>query len=157
MVEKALLICDKAISTSDHPGYSPWFVQDMTSHLINVQATIAREKPLADHGLRLSKAVCAIRETNQRHGNQEDSFWIAAARGNLCVSLMAVGRCQDALDILLDLISRPDMKPNEDIYLCNICLCLAELGRLDEALIYNARAVHMIEVSKGNDTVQMAM
>lgn len=156
IVEKALLICNRAIKTSDHPGYSPWFVQDMTSHLINVQATIGREKPTADHGLWLSRQVCAIRELNQRPGNQEDAFWVATAQGNLAVSLMGIERYQDALDILLHLIIRPDMKPHEDIYLCNICLCLTHLDRLDEATVYNEKATHLIQTTKGDETVQMA-
>lgn len=157
MIEKALQICDKAIKTCDHPGYSPWFIQDMTSHLINVQATIAREKPAADHGLRLSQEVYTIRETNRRHDNQEDVFWKLAARGNLAVSLIAVEGCQEALDVLLDLVSKPEMKAHEDIYLCNICLCLTQLDRLDEALAYNARAVSAIGTSKSNNNIQMAM
>lgn len=157
LIEKALLICHSALKTSDHPGYSPWFVKDMTSHLINVQATIDREKPAADYGLHLSEEVCAIRESNQRPGNQEDIFWIATARGNLAVSLMGIGQFQQALDILFDLISRSDMKPHEDIYLCNICLGLTHVGRLDEALAYNGRAVRAIEAFKGHDTVQMAL
>ncbi|KAJ4416303.1 hypothetical protein N0V82_006833 [Gnomoniopsis sp. IMI 355080] len=157
LVDKALQICDRATKTSDHPGYSPWFVQDMKSHLINVQATIAREKPTVDNGLHLSVQVCNIRVLNERPCNEEDSFWIATARGNLAVSLMGVHRCQEALDISLDLISRPDMKPLEDIYLCNICLCLTQLDRLDEALTYNDRAVQAIEASKGKETIEMAL
>lgn len=156
LVEKALLICNRAIKTSDHPGYSPWFVQDMTSHLINVQATIGREKPTADQGLCLSKQVCAIRELNQRPENQEDAFWVATAQGNLAVSLMGIGRYQEALDILSPLLSRPDMMPHEDIYLCNICLCLTHLDRLDEATFYNEKATHVIQTTKGDETVQMA-
>lgn len=156
LVRKALLVCSRAIKTSDHPGYSPWFVQDMTSHLINVEATIGREKPTADHGFCLSKQVCAIRELNQRPGHDEDAFWVAAAQGNLAVSLMAIGRFQEALDILFHLISRPDMKPHEDIYLCNICLCLTHLDRLDEAMVYNEKAAYVIQTTKGDETVQMA-
>lgn len=157
LVDKALLICNDAMETCDHPGYSPWFVQDMASHLINVQATVAREQPASDHGLSLSEQVCAIRESNRRPGNTDDLFWIAAARGNLAVSLMAVGRYQDALDVLLDLASRRNMLPNEDLYLCNACLCLTHLGRLEEALGYNAKAMKSIEASRGNDSVQMAL
>lgn len=156
LVEKALLICNRAIKTSDHPGYSPWFVQDMTSHLVNVQATIGREKPTADHGLCLSKQVCEIRDLNQRPDNDEDAFWVANAQGNLAVSLMGIERHQEALDILFHLVSRPDMKPHEDIYLCNTCLCLTYLDRLDEAMDYNERATHVIQATKGDETVQMA-
>lgn len=158
LVEKALLICDRATETSDHPGYSPWFVQDMISHLINVEATIAREKPAADHGLVLSNQVCNIRVLNQRTGNEEDNFWIASAQGNLAVSLMGVERYEEALDILLDLVIRPDMKPNENIYLDNVCLCLTQLGRLDEALVYNERTIRAINSSQGKkDTIPMAL
>ncbi|KAJ4386491.1 hypothetical protein N0V93_009388 [Gnomoniopsis smithogilvyi] len=157
LVDKALLICQHAIETSDHPGYSPWFVQDMTSHLINVQATVAREKPTTDHGLCLSEKVLAIRQLNYRPGNEEDDFWIATARGNLAVSLMGVRRYNEALDILFDLINRPDMKPHADIYLCNICLCLTQLDRLDEALTYNDKAIRAIEASKGKDSIPMAL
>lgn len=110
-----------------------------------------------DNGLHLSEQVCNIRVLNQRPGNEEDSFWIASAKGNLAVSLMGLNRCQEALEILLDLISRPDMKPHKDIYLCNICLCLIQLDRLDEALTYNDKAVLAIEASRGKNTMQMAL
>lgn len=128
----------------------------MTSHLVNVQAAIGREKPIADHGLCLSKQVCAIRELNQRPEDHEDAFWVATAQGNLAVSLMGIGHYQEALDIFFHLISRPDMKPHEDIYLCNTCLCLTYLDRLDEAMDYNERATVVIQATKGEETVQMA-
>lgn len=157
MIEKSTSICNVALETGNHPGYSTWFVQDMLSHLINVEATIERDEPARDQGVGLSEKVLNIREKNQRRDNQDDSFWIAAARGNLAVSLMASGRFEEARGILLDLAYRPDMISNEDIYLCNICLCLLYLDDLDEALYYNHKAILSIEVSKGKHSAQMSL
>lgn len=157
MVEKAMSICEKALNDGQHPGYSEWFVRDMVSHLVNVRATIAREKPDLDYGLALSQEVCDIRERNRRTGSFEDATWIAAARGNMAVSMMEIGRSEEALAILLELLLRPDMKPNEDLYLCNLCLCYICLGRLDEAWLQNVRAAESVKAIRGDNTVQMAM
>lgn len=150
-------ICEKALNDGQHPGYSEWYVRDMVSHLVNVRATIAREKPDLDHGLALSQEVCEIRERNRRAECFEDATWIAAARGNMAVSMMAVGRSEESLAILLELLLRPDMKPNEDIYLCNLCLCFICLDRLDEALLQNTRAAESVKAIRGDNTAQMAM
>lgn len=158
MVEEAIAICQRALGRKSHPGYDAWFVRDMISYLVNVQASVCREKPSVDHGLGWSETVCDMRQGNKRAGavpfTDQDQKWIAAARGNLAVSLMAVGRAGEALEILKELLKREDMRDNEDTYLSNACLCLSMLGRLDEAVEYNELA--MAAASRSGNTMQMA-
>jgi tetratricopeptide (TPR) repeat protein len=169
MVAGGMLICNAALAPrrhgSNHPGYSRWFAQDMVSHLTNVQATIARERPDADCGLRLAQEVLDIRLGNSKHEDsegggvsaEEEESWIAAARGNLAVSLMGVDRTEEALDVLLELLNRADAKRNEDIYLSNAALCLSRLGRVEDAAAYLVRAMESVTRLRGKDTAQMAV
>lgn len=66
--------------------------------------------------------------------SSKDEFWIASAKGNLSVSLIALGRTEEALEIILELLEREDMKLNVDLYLSNACLCTTIMGRLDIAM-----------------------
>ena len=160
MAEQAIVMCSRALDRQEHHGYTEWFVRDLISHQLNVQASISREKPAVDHGLFLSQTVCDIRIHNRRLTGRtaEDATWIAAARGNLAVSLMAVGRPQEALTILLELLGRADMKSNEDIYLCNTALCLMLMDRLDDAKAYANRAMASIRIrDRDGGTAQMAV
>ncbi|OTA58869.1 hypothetical protein K449DRAFT_436358 [Hypoxylon sp. EC38] len=156
MAEQSIEICDAALRQNYHPGYSTWFVRDMISHQYNVLATIEREQPGNDFGLSLSEKVRDIRINNRRASNPEDDMWIAAAEGNLAVSLMSCGRTKEALEILLRLRQRDDMKPNEDIYLRNTCLCLLMSGRLDEALELNSEALCVAGEKRGESSEQVA-
>lgn len=156
MAEDAISLCEHALERGNHPGYSEWFVRDMISHQVNTKTAVAKRIPTPDHGLSLAEEVLRIRESNRRELNQEDDMWIAAARGNLAVSLMAVGRDDEALRILLVLIDRPDMKSNKDVYLSNLCLCLTHLGHWEEALDCGEKARNLISSQWGEDTAQMA-
>ncbi|OTA96823.1 hypothetical protein M434DRAFT_27437 [Hypoxylon sp. CO27-5] len=156
MAEQSLDLCDSALRQGYHPGYSTWFVKDMTSHLYNVLATIERERPDHDFGVSLSKKVLDIRINNRRDSNPEDDMWIAAAEGNLAVSLMDCGRSTEAYEIILRLRQRDDMKANEDIYLRNTCVCLLKLGRLDEALEVNGEAINAAREKRGESSEQVA-
>ncbi|KAI1137572.1 hypothetical protein F5Y05DRAFT_74735 [Hypoxylon sp. FL0543] len=138
MAEQSIEICDTAIRQGSHPGYSTW------------------EQPGSDFGVSLSEKVRDIRVNNRRHGNPEDDMWIAAAEGNLAVSLMSCGRAEEAYEILLRLRRRDDMKANEDVYLRNTCLCLYMLGRLDEALEVNGEAVDIARLKRGDSSEQVA-
>lgn len=157
MTTKGVAICEHALGDNTHPGYSEWAATDMISHLLNIKAAIAREGSVADHGVQLSRDVCKLRRENSREGDEEDEFWIAAAEGNLAVSLMAVGQAEEALEILLRLLDREDMEVNEDIYLSNTCLCLLHLGRLEEAERYGKLATEAVKRLRGDDTAQMAV
>ncbi|KAI0839447.1 hypothetical protein F5Y06DRAFT_303168 [Hypoxylon sp. FL0890] len=156
MAEQSIEICDAALRQGCHPGYSPWFVQDMISHQYNVLATIEREQPSHDFGVSLSEKVREIRVNNRRSSNPEDDMWIAAAEGNLAVSLMSCGRAEEAYAILLRLRQRDDMKANEDVYVRNTCLCLIVLGRLDEALAMNGEALSAARRKRGESSEQVA-
>ncbi|KAI0107927.1 hypothetical protein F4776DRAFT_644086 [Hypoxylon sp. NC0597] len=156
MAEQSLEICNSALRQGYHPGYSTWFVKDMTSHLYNVLATIERERPGPDFGVLLSEKVLVIRTNNRRDSNPDDDMWIAAAEGNLAVSLMDCGRCIEAYEIILRLRQRDDMKANEDIYLRNTCVCLLRLGRVDEALEVNDQAISAAREKRGEYSEQVA-
>ncbi|KAI1455468.1 hypothetical protein F4805DRAFT_435660 [Annulohypoxylon moriforme] len=157
MAEQSISICDLALKNKTHPGYSTFYVQDMISHLYNVLATIERERPGPDFGLSLSEEVRDIRVRNKRPSKTEDDMWIAAAEGNLAVSLMASGRATEACEILLRLRQRDDMKANLDIYLRNTCLCLLMLGRIDEATIVNTEALNAAKEKRGESSEQVAI
>ncbi|KAI9712121.1 MAG: hypothetical protein M1820_001830 [Bogoriella megaspora] len=154
--KSALAICDKALECGVHPGYSSWFVRDMSSYLYNVQATVNYELRCPDNSLALHEKIQAIRETNKRPGNAEDEKWIAAARGNVAVSLLAEDRLAEALHILEEMIKREDLKGNLDHYLNNMCLCLRLMHRFDEAMDYCRLATDAIEKLRGPQSVQMA-
>jgi len=139
-----------------HPGYSTWFVRDMVSHHYNVLATIEREQPSHDFGMSLSEKVRDIRINNRRASVPDDDMWIAAAEGNLAVSLMACGRAEDARGILLRLLQRDDINANEDVYLRNTCLCLIILEKLDEALAVNEKALLAARQRRGEFSEQVA-
>lgn len=157
MAEQSLDICDTALKSGIHPGYSTWFIKDMTSHLYNVKATVERERPGPDFGIALSKKVLDIRVKNKRDANPDDEAWIAAARGNLAVSLISLYHLKDALDILVGLRTRDDMRANEDVYLRNTSICLRMLGRLDEALDVNSLALSTAREKRGEHSEQVAL
>lgn len=157
MAEQAIDICDLALKQKSHPGYSTWFVQDMISHHYNVLATVERERPGPDFGMTLSQKVLDIRINNKRIANPEDDRWIAAAEGNLAVSLMASGRAGEAYEIISRLRLRDDMQSNLDVYLRNTCLCLLILGRIDEALSANNEALQEARTKRGDTSEQVAI
>jgi len=157
MADQATSICQKALVKNAHPGFSEWVVRDIISHLDNVRASIFYETGETRQALELHLKIKADRETNRRFGNVEDEKWIAAARGNIAVSLMAEGKPDEALPVILDLVQRADMKPNEDTYLNNMCICLYMLGRYDEALEYNLKAVEAVKTLRGKESAQMAV
>ncbi|XDG08063.1 hypothetical protein ABKA04_007678 [Annulohypoxylon sp. FPYF3050] len=94
---------------------------------------------------------------NPLHTNPEDDKWIAAAEGNLAVSLMASGRAEEAYEIISRLRLRDDMQSNLDVYLRNICLCLLILGRIDEALSANNEALQVARTKRGDSSEQVAI
>lgn len=161
LVDEGLSICTRALARGNHPGYSAWFVKDMTSHLNNVKATVYREQPAVDHGLELAQLVLDIRRGNRNSdpgsSPASEEYWISLAKGNLAVSLMGVDRNEEALDLLLGLVGREDAKPNQDIHLENVALCLSRLGRLEEAIGYISRAMESVKVLGGEDTARMAV
>ena len=157
LADRAISICEEALKDGEHPGYSEWFVRDMISHHVNTKASVAREQPSADHGLKLSQEVCLIRRQNRREGVVEDDTWIAAADGNLAVSLIAMERFTEALEILQPILDRPDMRSNDDIYMSNACLCYLNMGLLDKALALSFSAADAVTRLRGDDAAQMAM
>ncbi|CAM1508137.1 Fc.00g049850.m01.CDS01 [Cosmosporella sp. VM-42] len=157
MADRAISLCEEALKCGEHPGYSEWFVRDMISHHINTKASIAREQPSADYGLELSQEVCRIRQENRREDVADDDTWIAAANGNLAVSLIAVGRYQAALEILHTMLDRPDLRSNDDIYMSNACLCYLSMGLIDEALTFSGYAADAVRRLRGDDSAQMAV
>lgn len=156
MACQSIEICDAALSQGSHPGYSGWFVRDMTSHLYNVLAKIEREQPAHGFGVTMLEKVLDIRLSNRRVSNLDDEMWVAAAEGNLAVLLMASGRVEEAFEILVRLRRRPDMEANGDLYLRNTCLCLFMLGRLDEALSTGREALDSVRQKRGESSEQVA-
>ncbi|KAI2462929.1 hypothetical protein F4781DRAFT_441392 [Annulohypoxylon bovei var. microspora] len=157
MTEQAIDICDVALEQKYHPGYTRFYIEYMKSHLYNVLATIEREQPGHDFGICLSEKVRDIRINNRRRSNPEDDRWIAAAEGNLAVSLMASGCAKEGYEIILRLKQKDDMKANMDIYLRNECLCLLILGRIDEALTTNGEAFNAAKELRGESSEQVAI
>lgn len=156
MADQSISICESALETGNHPGFSAWYVKDMISHYVNLKASVDRETPSADHGLGLSESVLSIRRDNLRPDVPTDHTWVAAAEGNLAVSLMAVDRADEALSILQCLVEREDMRPNEGIYLRNLYLCLAKLGRFEEALEVASSALSVLDRLGTDADLQMA-
>ena len=115
MAKDAIALCDESLTTSKHPGFSEWYVRDLTSYLYNVQASITLERVSPDSGLSLHLKIKAIREGNKRLGNSEDLKWLAAADGNIAVSLMAENRPEEAYPILLELLQRKDMEDRKSV------------------------------------------
>ena len=157
MAEDALELCGESLTTSRHPGFSEWYVRDLTSHLYNVQASIMFETVSPDSGLGLHLKIKAIREDNKRPGNPEDLKWLAAADGNIAVSLMAESRPEEAYPILLELLQRKDMETNRDIYMSNICICLIQMQRFDKALNFCFESMATVQQLRGKYSAQMAM
>ena len=155
--QKAIAMCEKALQTGIYPGYSERLVREISSYLYNVIASVEFELSPPDSSLALYSKVRDIRESNKRPGNLEDEMWIAAANGNIAISLMAENRADDALIILRGLLARDDMKPNRDTYLNNTSLCLTLLGRLDEALEVCERAIDLVQELRGAKSIQMAV
>lgn len=157
MAKDAIALCDESLTTSKHPGFSEWYVRDLTSHLYNVQASIMFETVSPDSGLGLHLRIKAIREGNKRLGNSEDLKWLAAADGNIAVSLMAENRPEEAYPILLELLQRKDMETNKDIYMSNICICLMQMRRFGEALAFCFESMVTVQQLRGKCSAQMAM
>lgn len=164
MVGKGTSICDRALKTGFHPGYTHVFVQDMVSHLVNVQAAVAREKPDLVNVLSLAQKVCDIREENKISKPGLDpggDGWILMAKGNLAVSLMTLDRMQEALNTLLEilpLLETDDMKYTQDIHLSNAALCLLRLGHLEKATDYINRTMKCVMQRDGaNETEALAI
>ncbi|KAH6626657.1 hypothetical protein B0J18DRAFT_455850 [Chaetomium sp. MPI-SDFR-AT-0129] len=154
MAYQSIDICDAALSQGSRVGYSGWFVRDMTSHVYNVLATIEREQPAHGSGVAMSEKVPDIRLSNRRISNPDDEMWIAAAEGNLAVSLMASGRVEE-FEIFVRLKQRLDMKANEDVYLRNTGLCLFLLGRFQEALPACREALNAARRKRGEFSEQI--
>jgi len=160
MVGKGFSICAGALKTGFHPGYTHVFVQDMVSHLVNVQAAVAREKPDLANVLGLAQQVCEIREKNKLSKPGLDpggDGWILMARGNLAVSLMTLDRMEEALKILLEilpLLETDDVKHTQDIHLSNAALCFSRLGQLDKATDYINRAIKCVNQRDGADETE---
>jgi hypothetical protein len=157
MAKDAIVLCEESLTTSKHPGFSEWYVRDLTSYLYNVQASITLERVSPDSGLGLHLKVKAIWEYNKRLGNPEDLKWLAAADGNIAVSLMAESRPEEAYPILLELLQRKDMETNRDIYMSNVCICLIQMQRLDEALVFCFESMVAVQQLRGKYSAQMAM
>ena len=155
---QANTICEKAIRTGVHPGYSTWFVKDTSTYLYNVQASVEFEMTSPDSSLALHMKIRDIREANKRAGNSADEMWIGAANGNIAVSLLGENRPAEALDILQTLIERDDLISQRDNYfLNNISLALRLLGRLDEAVNLSEQAQAAIQKLHGEASVPMAL
>lgn len=157
MAENAIVLCGESLTTSKHPGFSEWYVRDLTSYLYNVQASIMLETVSPDSGLGLHLKIKAIREDNKRPGNPEDLKWLAAADGNIAVSLLAESRPEEAYPILLELLQRKDMETNRDIYMSNICICLIQMQRFDEALVFCFESMATVQQLRGKHSAQMAI
>ena len=157
MAKDAIVLCEESLTASKHPGFSEWYVRDLTSYLYNVQASITLERVSPDSGLGLHLKIKEIREDNKRPGNPEDLKWLAAADGNIAVSLMAESRPEEAYPILLELLRRKDMETNRDIYMSNICICLIQMQRLGEALEFCFESMVVVQQLRGKCSAQMAM
>lgn len=156
LADDAIALCERVGSNMDHAGYSAWYVRDMISHHFNTKGVIGAKIPLPDFGLSMYEKVLQIRTNNRREGNAEDEMWIGAAIGNSAISLMAIGRAEEALPKLYELTQREDMRPNKDVYLSKFCLCLYLLGRHNEALVQSEIASACIRSHWGEDDVRMA-
>jgi tetratricopeptide (TPR) repeat protein len=157
MAIQAISICEEALAADNHPGFSAWFVQDLTTHLQTVQSAIMYERGDTGAALKLRRRIKEIRSANCRAGNLDDDKWLAAAEGNLAVSLMSEGQPEAAMPLILDLLQRPDMMPNQDLYLNNACVCLLLLEKYDEALDYGFKAMDAARRLRGEDSAQIAM
>ncbi|KAI9691662.1 MAG: hypothetical protein M1822_007733 [Bathelium mastoideum] len=156
--QKAISICEKALQNGVHPGYSSWFVRDMSSYLYNVQASVELEMVSSDSSLALHIKIRDIREYNKRTGNAADEMWIGAANGNIAVSLMTENRATEALSILDDLLQRDDLASNRDYYyLNNASLCLRLLERLDEAHQCCEKALAAARNLQGEESLSTAL
>ncbi|KAF2804621.1 uncharacterized protein BDZ99DRAFT_397743 [Mytilinidion resinicola] len=156
LASDAILICEKALLLSNHPGYSEWYVKDQLGHLYNVRASVAYETGKTGDALNLHSKIKSMRLANMREGNLDDK-WLAAADGNLAVSLMAEGKPEIALPLVLSLLERPDMGPNEDVYLNNACVCHMLLGDYVNALKYGSKAMAAVRRLRGEESAQMAI
>ena len=155
--QKAMIICDQAIRTGDHPGYSTWFVRDMPTYLYNVQASAELEMASLHRALALHLKIRDIRKANKRPGNRDDEMWIGAADGNVAASFLVENRADEALPILQELLERDDLKANRDTYLMNMSLCLRLLNRLGEALQFCKRAMDAVTELQGEQSLAMAL
>lgn len=156
MADQAIAFCEHILESRHHPGYTTWYVKDMISHQFNTKGAIGMKIPNVDHGLSMYEEALALRVRNRREGNEEDAMWIGAASGNLAVSLMAAGKAEAALPLLLELVQREDMKTNEDLYWSNLCLCLSLLGCYEDSLLASKKAEECILRHWSQDDVRMA-
>ena len=156
ILEDALKVATSALEANDHPGYSENYAQYLTSYLYSAQGSIDYESMSPQRGYDLFVKAKDIRVRHARPNDAEDQKWIAAASGNIAASLRANDRHQEALLIYQELLQRDDVNANRDIYLSNICICLFQLGRLEEALDYSIKALGIARELRGADCEQIA-
>lgn len=156
MADRAIRICNAALSNGMHPGYSDWFVRDMITYQLNVLATIQREQPNGDHGLAYQQRVLEIRCANMRPENASDAFWVASAEGNLAVSLMDCGHVTESIEILENLQRKDGLRINADIYTANLGLAHALLGDFRAALKFTSEAKIIVFSDLERSTEQSA-
>ena len=74
----------------------------------------------------------------------------------IALSLMANGRGGKALEILLELVGMETLATMQDVFLCDISLCLQLNGRSEEAMGYSIIAVDAASRVSGENSLQMA-
>ncbi|KAI1845576.1 hypothetical protein JX266_008187 [Neoarthrinium moseri] len=156
MADDSIALCESALKTSNHPGYSKWFVKEMICTHLNVKAAIAAEYGEEDHGLPLFQEIEKLRVLNMRPNSAEDETWYQAARANTAYALMGYNCAPEALAILQEILDRDDMQPNKDLYLVNTSICLRLQGDLTNSLEQCQEAMTLAEERRGKDSSQMA-
>lgn len=156
LADQAIAFCKVVLTHENHFGYTAWYLRYVVSDQFNTKGAIGMKVPQTDHGLSMYQQALDIRVNNRQKDRAEDSMWIGAAMGNLTIPLMAMGRAEEALPKLLELVHREDMKTNKDLHLSNLCLCLYLLSRFEEALAASEAAVECIRRQWGDKDSRMA-
>ncbi|KAI9052701.1 hypothetical protein LZ554_002978 [Drepanopeziza brunnea f. sp. 'monogermtubi'] len=153
MAQQASVICEHAIRSSKHPGFSTHYMLYLQTHLYNVLSGIQLQQLAPDCGLALFTKIRDIRANNQRSGDTDYAKWLNFAELNRALALIAQGRAEEALAIYQ---SREDIETNRDFNLANISIFLYLLKRYDEASTYARIAIDVTRDVRGENSPSAA-
>ena len=125
MAGSASKICEEALESHNHVGFTNYFVKLTLSHLYNVQGTIELQTNAPRSGFELLSKTGDLRRAIQRPGNDTDEMWVSYAEQNLALSLMGNGKAEEALPVYL---TREHVEANRDLNMANQCQDLGHPG-----------------------------
>lgn len=163
MADRALDICENAISSNAKTGYpSDWCIPRLTSDLYSQKGAIVCEINARGHGIEFFRRAIQIRrQVFEEFEESFDSLQIKDYENNIAIALIAEGRLQEALKSLTNIYETSKkagpLSGADSHFGVNLASCYEQIGRLDDANILIKEAIVAVQNSYGGDSYQMSM